>query len=199
MTAAAVLFVGLTAQDLLNIGVYTRGGWKAGEKYGPATALEQKPFEGYVSIDMVASDVQEKLPSGVISSGLLRVTAPLDPADRTAHLLQRLTTVPRDILLLAIVWLLRGVARPLEAGPFVRTNVWRLRGIGGLVLLLGVHQVWMVPFANMQLTIRSSLREMPAFYSETNYVAFGIAFLVFILAEVFAHGVFLREEVDGLV
>jgi hypothetical protein len=199
MTCAVVLLVGTTTLDLLNLGIYTRGAWKDGATVGPTTTLEQRPIEGYASVEMVVADVEEKLPPGVMSSGMLAVSAPLDPADRMSQFLQRLKTVPADVLLLAIVWLLRGLAKPAEGDPFVRANVWRLRGIAGCVVLLGMHQVWIVPLADVQLTIRSAFREVPAFASETSYAAFGIAFLVFILGEVFAHGVHLREEVDGLV
>lgn len=112
-------------------------------------------------------------------------------------------SVGRDVapavLVLSILWLLRGLLNSVREGdPFNGSNVRRLRTIG-LLLLVGA------PIAEL---VRSGFEQ--ALSSSTTGTGSGLSFSipgggliaglgVFVLAQVFAHGVRLREDTEGTV
>jgi hypothetical protein len=104
------------------------------------------------------------------------------------------------LLIIALLWQLWGLLRSARQGdPFTTANVWRLRQFGWL-LLLG----WpLVAFLTMAL---KELLAMTPPADKTGglfappiggMLLFGLAVLV--LAEVFAHGLRLREDVEGTI
>ena len=102
-----------------------------------------------------------------------------------------------------MLWLLRGVARSVREGdPFHAANVRRLRGIG-FVLALGGPVVEI-----FNSSVRQQLWESlpPRPYGDIGTAGFGLpgnlvlaGLGAFILAEVFAHGLRLREDLEGTV
>jgi hypothetical protein len=105
-------------------------------------------------------------------------------------------------LFIAGLWLLRGIARSVREGdPFNAANVRRLRGIGFL-LVLGVPAVELLDYS-LRLQLFNSLPPSLGNISTAGWSVPGNELLaglgVFILAEVFAHGVRLREDVEGTV
>jgi hypothetical protein len=104
------------------------------------------------------------------------------------------------LLIIALLWQLWGLLRSARHGdPFTTANVWRLRQFGWL-LLLG----WpLVAYVTMEL--KEWLATTPPADQTGGMFAppislaliFGLA--VLILAEVFAHGLRLREDVEGTI
>jgi hypothetical protein len=104
------------------------------------------------------------------------------------------------LLIIAALWQLWGLLRSARHGdPFTTANVWRLRQFGWL-LLLG----WpLVAYLTMEL--KEWLATTPPADQTGGMFAppiglallFGLAVLV--LAEVFAHGLRLREDVEGTI
>jgi len=84
--------------------------------------------------------------------------------------------------------------------PFIKANVRRLRIMAGLIAILPIVSFWS-QVAVWELVDGS----LPGKILWMSYdasglpVQFGTALLLFILAEVFAAGVRLREDVEGLV
>lgn len=111
-------------------------------------------------------------------------------------------------LLAAVLWFLRGVARSVRDGdPFTSTNVRRLRVIGGL-LIVGVIAAHYAT-AQLDLAIGDPYTSSPQQkFSEQGLLPpdddFPFSVLLgglgaFILAQVFAHGVRLREDVAATI
>ena len=150
----------------------------------------------HVEVDVNELDA---LPAGVISPEDVPVTLKIE--DATSE--QVLYSVGRDLsiaaLVAAVLWLLRLIVLSVRRGdPFAAANVRRLRIIG-LLLIAGV------PIANLI----TSAFEM-ALASSTGVESSGVAIVVpgpalmaglgvLVLAEVFAHGVRLREDVEGTI
>jgi hypothetical protein len=107
------------------------------------------------------------------------------------------------LLLLAGLWLLRGFLRSVLAGdPFGAANVRRLRGVG-FILVLGAPLVELLNHSLRQqlfdnLPPHPSLNlGLPGFAIPGNALVGGLG--AFILAEVLAYGLRLREDVEGTV
>jgi hypothetical protein len=143
------------------------------------------------------------LPSAVHVNGWPDVT--LEVADPTTEqmLLRSATDFGPLLLLIGGLWLLRGFLRSvLDGDPFGSRNVQRLRGIGFILTVC----------APIVVLLNSSLRtalynELPGYPSldlgsEGLYLPLG-ALLgglgAFILAEVFAYGLRLREDVEATI
>lgn len=143
------------------------------------------------------------LPEGVSFREWPQVTLELDAPTTTQVLLDLATGVGPFLLFVAAFWLLRGLAASVRAGnAFGTENVKRLRRLGTL-LVLGAP---VVEFVNSSL--RSGLYDtLPAgrfgeigsggLNLSTGPLLAGLG--AFILAEVFAHGVHLREDVEATV
>jgi hypothetical protein len=108
------------------------------------------------------------------------------------------------LVLVAIgLWLLRGVAGSVRRGdPFAPDNVRRLRGIG--FLLIGGSLLLAFVEASLRQALYDRLPANPfgnlvteGFNIRGNAFIAGLG--VFILAEVFAHGVRLREDVEATI
>jgi hypothetical protein len=107
------------------------------------------------------------------------------------------------LLFIAGLWLLRGLAGSvLEGDPFGAPNVQRLRRLGFL-LVAGAPAVELLNTL-LREALFNNLPPHPSIdIGMAGYNVPGTAILAglgaFILAEVFAHGVRLREDVEGTV
>ena len=107
------------------------------------------------------------------------------------------------LLLAGALWLLRGLARSVREGdPFGHTNVQRLRTLGFL-LVVCAPVVEVINYA-LRLSLANTLP--PDAFGDVGFPGFTFPFALllaglgaFILAEVFAHGLRLREDVEGTV
>ena len=103
------------------------------------------------------------------------------------------------MVVVAVVWLLRGLLRSVRDGdPFTEANVRRLRTLA-LVVLIGV------PLAGFLGSIFAGELATSAGLASrgTQLILPGTAFLgglaTFVLAEVFTAGVRLRDDLEGTV
>ena len=144
---------------------------------------------------------RNSLPANVEpTSGYIPVTVTIRDA-RPAQLFLRLAIdLLPGLLIVAALWQLWGLLRSARQGdPFTTANVRRLRQFGWL-LLLG----WpLVAYATTDLKAALADTAPPVVTSGLfaldigGVLLFGLAILV--LAEVFAHGLRLREDVEGTI
>jgi len=154
---------------------------------------------------LMVPDLQDKMPAGVHVEGSLPVYVTVDRSTFKSKALTRLSALPLDVLIVVIIWLFRrlalsAVGTPGTPGnPFVWSNVRRLRIIAVLIAMAPVVQAYS-SVAEMEL-VSGALNEfsMLTWDATGMFVAFGISFALAALAEVFAAGIRLREDVEGLV
>jgi hypothetical protein len=148
----------------------------------------------------VAPEDLTSLPANVKPANNIPVTVTISDA-RPGQLFLRLAIdLLPGLLVVAALWQLWGLLRSARRGdPFTVANVWRLRQFGWL-LLLG----WpLVAYLTMALKewLASSLpaNETGGLFAPPigGALVFGLAVLA--LAEVFAHGLRLREDVEGTI
>ena len=107
------------------------------------------------------------------------------------------------LLVAAVLWLLRGLARSVRQGdPFGAANVRRLRRLG-LLFLLG-YPAMVIVSKLLQDWLVTTLPVLPLGGIGTTLDVINIFALLaglgmFLLAEVFAHGLRLREDVEGTI
>lgn len=144
------------------------------------------------------------LPSGVRLQGWPDVTVEVSDPTTTQTLLRSAADVGPLLLFIAGLWLMRNFMRSVREGdPFGAANVARLRALG-FILVAGAPLVELVNYS-----LRASLYDnLPAISGSADigvagYTLPGEAMLgglgAYILAEVFAYGVRLREDVEGTV
>jgi Protein of unknown function (DUF2975) len=143
------------------------------------------------------------LPRGVVLTHDLPVTLEVKDPSARQLLLSTGTAVGPFVLLAGALWLLRGLARSVRQGdPFGPANVQRLRRLGFL-LVVGAPVVESVNWA-LRLSLANTLP--PNALGSIGFPGFSFPFVLllaglgaFILAEVFAYGLRLREDVEGTV
>lgn len=151
----------------------------------------------------LSPDEVRPLPPGIHLSGWPRISVDIKEPTTKQMLLRSAMDFAPLVLSVAGLWLLRRFLRSvLDGDPFGAPNVQRLRRIGFLLVLGG-------PFVELcNYALRQSLfNTLPPYPStDIGVKGFGLpgaALLgglgVFILAEVFAHGARLREDVEGTV
>jgi hypothetical protein len=143
------------------------------------------------------------LPPGVRFRGWPDVTAELKDPTSKQMLLRSATDLGTVALITAGLWLIQGFARSVRDGdPFGAANVQRLRRLG-FVLVAGAPFVELLNYA-----LRQSLFNAlpPNRFGDLGIAGFSLpggALLAglgaFILAEVFAYGSGLREDVEATV
>ena len=163
---------------------------------------------GTLSVPASAAVEDVQLPEAFEIAGPLPVTVDLaDPS-----LLQRvIATVPISVwwvLALVVLWLLRKVARSAAQGdPFEASNVTRLRWLGAL-FLVGFPLATMIAGYFTDLLFSADVwtgGPLPPGGIETGFQvvvsapAIMAAVCLFALAEVFAYGARLREDVDATI
>lgn len=148
----------------------------------------------------VRPEALESLPPEVIRPA----TVPLTIRIRNADGQQLLLSTGRDLIVIVwmavLLWLVRRLLLSVREGdPFTATNVRRLRSMGFL-LLVGL------PLANglsQVLDARLAETSPAGSLGNTFNLELGpgplVALGVFVLAEVFAHGARLRDDVEGTV
>ena len=148
----------------------------------------------------VAPEALTSLPANIKPTDNVPVTVTIDHASPTQLFLRLAMTLLPGLLIVALLWQLWGLLRSARQGdPFTGANVWRLRQFGWL-LLLG----WpLVAYLTMALKEFLAMT-LPANDTGGTFappiggaLLFGLALLV--LAEVFAHGLRLREDVEGTI
>jgi hypothetical protein len=171
----------------------------------PGLALLGVVADGVRAVRGQALEVSGSLPDDLVPSVDL-VTGPLTgtvvvPDPTTTQYGWAL--VPSVLLLvLAVVaaWLLLGVARSLRTGdPFTTANASRLRVLG-VLLVVGGTFVPVVQSIAFEGVLDPLLPAGPRTWTlELSFLPLLAGLLVFFLAEVFARGARLREDVEGLV
>ncbi len=147
----------------------------------------------------VALEAVPTLPQTVLRPQLVDVTIKIDDAGPNQLLLATVRDLGPVVLAIALLWLVRGLLQSVRHGdPFTPKNVQRLRGVG-FVLLVGFPIVSVVGSLLQQALARTtpSGELGTAFSVPAGGPLAGLG--VFILAEVFAHGVRLREDLEGTV
>jgi len=177
-------------------------------------------FAVFMTIDAIGADrddirfeatapLNEKLiPDGLYATSEQRTgIAIVEPSAREQRLALGIDLLPLA-LWIAVLWLLRGIARSVRDGdPFVGANVQRLRVMGGL-LILGVIAVHVGQTALQNELLEPYTRAASAPLNTPGLrppdgefpgtpLLCGLG--VIVLAQVFAHGVRLREDVDATI
>jgi hypothetical protein len=143
------------------------------------------------------------LPDGLRHDGWLPAVARIDHPGSGDVVLWTALQLSQAAIFISVLWLLRGLARSVRQGdPFDAANVQRLRGIGGLLAFGG-------PLVELiDSSIRQQLWESlpPGRFGEIATEGFrlpGTLLLAglgaFMLAEVFAQGLRMREDLEGTV
>jgi len=143
------------------------------------------------------------LPHGVKLTHDPQVVLEVKDPSATQLLLSTGAAVGPFLLLAGALWLLRGLARSVTEGdPFGFANVQRLRKLGYL-LVVGAPIVELVNWA-LRLSLANTLP--PNAFGNVGFPGFSFPFVLllaglgaFILAEVFAHGLRLREDVEATI
>jgi hypothetical protein len=150
----------------------------------------------------VAPEAVTALPANIRPTDNIPVTVTIDHASPTQLFLRLAMTLLPGLLIVALLWQLWGLLRSARQGdPFTGANVWRLRQFGWL-LLLGWPLVAYLTMALKELlaaTWASPTDPTGGTFAPPigGALIFGLAVLV--LAEVFAHGLRLREDVEGTI
>ena len=140
------------------------------------------------------------LPSEVTKPQVVPVTIHIRNADASQMLLYFARGLIQIIPWLVLLWLMRRLLLSVREGdPFTAANVRRLRTIGFLLLFGYPLSIFLSQIIEAQLASSSPVGELgtsfPGDFGPGPVVALG----VFVLAQVFAHGVRLREDVEGTV
>jgi len=171
-----------------------------------STVSRYSSVSSYIDVKSLIPDIDQKLPTGMVADPNLPVSVSVAHSTLASGLLRLLSRVPMDLLVLSIVLLLRrivlsAIGTDLSNGdPFIRANVRRLRIIAVLVALSVAIDLWS-QIASSELVHRSLAKDISIFVYDASLwpLQLGAAMLIMILAEVFAVGVRLREDVEGLV
>jgi hypothetical protein len=144
-----------------------------------------------------------QLPSGYKVVHPSQVTLEIQDATNKQQLLSAARGVGPALLLFCSLWLLRGLAGSVRAGdPFGYPNVRRLRLLG-FALVIGAPAVALVDWALRQALVNTVSPSLLGGIGVPGYAVPFAALLAglgaFILAEVFAYGVRLREDVEATI
>ena len=151
---------------------------------------------------VVPPDALTALPANIKPTNDIPVTVTIHDARPTQLFLRLAITLLPGLLIVALLWQLWGLLRSARQGdPFTGANVWRLRQFGWL-LLLGwplVAYLTMALKEFLAMTWTSPTDQTEGLFAPPigGALLFGLAVLA--LAEVFAHGLRLREDVEGTI
>ena len=142
-------------------------------------------------------------PSGVRLQGWPPVSVDVEDPTTKQMLLRSATDLGPLVLFAAALWLLRGFLRSvLKGDPFGAANVQRLRAIG-FILVVGAPLVALLN-ASLRVGLYDNLPSYPpvelgseGFRLPAGALLGGLG--AFILAEVFAYGLRLREDVEATI
>ena len=104
------------------------------------------------------------------------------------------------LLIIALLWQLWGLLRSARQGdPFTTANVWRLRQFGWLLLLGWPLVAYVTMVLKELLAMTPPADQTGGVFAPPIGLALIFGLAVLILAEVFAHGLRLREDVEGTI
>jgi len=174
--------------------------------HGARTASVKPVADATVDVKTLVPDLQQKLPQGMTAHGELPVSVAFDNSTLRSQVLNFLSSIPMDLLVVALIWLLRRivlttVSPGLSSGdPFIKANVWRLRIMASLVLVMPLVSFWS-EVAVWELVSPSVSKDLlwMSYDASLLPLQLGSAVVLFILADVFSAGVRLRDDVEGLV
>jgi hypothetical protein len=155
-----------------------------------------------VHAELLDADVPN-LPNGVEVANVPEVTLEVKDASVKQQLLSAGTAIAPGFLLLAALWLLRGLAGSVRRGdPFGAANVRRLRQLGFL-LVVGAPVAAIINWS-LRLSLVDTLPHDA--FGGLSFQGFAFPFVAilaglgaFILAEVFSYGLSLREDVEATI
>ncbi len=160
-----------------------------------------------ITVKATAALDDDRLAKGVYTTGEQQTTIVIDDADPREQRLALASDLLAPVLLLAVMWLIFSIARSVRYGdPFVRANVRRLQAIGGLLILgvLAVHfaggalrDELLAPYLRAAAELDGAGLRPPDGEFPAYAPLCGLGILV--LAQVFAHGTRLREDVDATI
>ena len=207
------LIAALTVMEAFGIYYFPHRSWSEGNNAKVIQIRGGALYHRYISVK--PSDLRLQFPVGVQPT-FMGVLAEIRPTDARGKLFLRLMTLPEDLFLLALVWLVRSMVLSAWAGqageltPFIRDNVRRLRWIAGLLAALWVYHLFLptltdelsfyagpTPNALNNFGANQGVGEYIPWYLTNGYLA--VALLLLILAQVFSYGVRLQKDVEGLV
>jgi hypothetical protein len=147
----------------------------------------------------VDTDQLASLPDAVVVPGTVPVTVRIDDASPQQVFLDLGRNLIVIVMSLVGLWLVRGLLLSVRQGdPFTAVNVRRLRA-GGFLLVIGAPvALYVTQMLESALAVTSPVGELSTRFNIPGPGPF-IGLGVFVLAEVFAHGVRLREDVEGTV
>ena len=158
------------------------------------------PSGGEVAVHTkVPAERVADLPSGAVAPDRVRVLVRVRHASSEQHRWAALRDLVPGVVIVVVLWLLRALLRSVDAGDaFTVRNVQRLRTLA-VVLLIGVPIATFVgSIFEGQLSQTAHLSSPGTTIAVPSAVVLGgLALLV--LAQVFADGLRLREDVAGTI
>ena len=207
------LIAALIVMEAFGIYYFPHRSWSEGINPNVVQIRGGALYNQYISVK--PSDLRFEFPAD-IHPMFLGVFADLTRIDARGKLFLRLMTLPEDLFLLALVWLVRGMILSAWAGqsgevtPFIQDNVRRLRWIAGFLAALWVYHLFLPTFTNElsfyagatpnalnNFAQNKGIGQVFPWYLSNGYLA--VSLLLLILAQVFSHGVRLQKDVEGLV
>jgi len=151
----------------------------------------------------------DQLPKGTSPTGDSRIGVEIEQPTAREQRLALAADIAPLLLLVAVLWVLRGVARSVRDGdPFGRENVRRLRAIG-VLLIIGVLAVQAAdsvfqnaladPYVSIPTSSTDSLDGLRPAGNDFPAIPLLCGLGAFVLAQVFAHGAALREDVEATI
>jgi len=171
--------------------------------FGAVAAVASLFTESHVSVHAEYPRSQAGLPTGVVMTDNPTVAVDLVHPTTKQKLLAFGPAVTIGVLIAVGLWLLRGLAASAKGDdPFGRANVTRLRGLGFLLVLgapvaAAIEQSLRFGLVNTLPHARYGDAMAPTFDLPLGAMLAGVG--AFVLAEVFAYGVRLREDVDATI
>lgn len=184
--------------------------WQLNAKAIPVKMTVSREHWGFIALNpnILEPSLRDKLPRELEPWSLSAATK-IVPSGFGAQLLMLVASVPMDLIVIAIIFLIRKIVRTAigtdrsEGDPFIRPNVKRLRIIAIILIATPLIGSWM-KIAESELMFRS-LSNIPPETTMLEYdlgspfLCFGMGLMVLLIAEVFKAGIQLREDVEGLV
>jgi hypothetical protein len=194
-TLVLTLIAVLTVLEAFGVYYFPHRSWSEGINANVVQIRGGALYNQYLNVK--PSDLRFEFPAD-IHPMFLGVFADLTRIDARGKLFLRLMTLPEDLFLLAVVWLVRGMI------------LSRLRWIAGFLAALWVYHLFLptftdelsfyagaTPNALNNFASNKGIGQVFPWYLSNGYLA--VSLLLLILAQVFSHGVRLQKDVEGLV
>ena len=147
----------------------------------------------------VPADRLANMPQGAVAPDEVDVAVRVHDASAAQKRLFSARDLGPVVVVLAIIWLLRALLKSVrDADPFTDVNVKRLRTIGALVLIGIPVATFVSSLCASELASTAGLAGPPVAVGMPGSVLIG-GLALFVLAEVFAGGVRMRDELEGTV